>query len=188
MFEYSSFYYLHVNKLSYQSNLSYKQIPRHITILHLQLLRNSRRYDPQQINFSTSHHTNFQPPNRSPFAASCQLENSCVNNNNNIGCHGHHQTRDLSAPPPSYQEVRDVEKQTPPPYESLFPNLDCRVDVTIEISDVLEWNLYPSPPSYKDYILNLSKTEVWTFENNWHQDSSLCSKLNILFYCFNIVI
>ena len=102
--------------------------------------------------------------NRSLFGAPSQQQSSYVNNNHNIGCHGDHQTRDFSAPPPSYQEVRDVEEQAPPAYESLFPKLDlsCRGDVTIEneISDALEQESYLSPPSYKDYIQNVCKTEV----------------------------
>ena len=93
--------------------------------------------------------------NRSLVGPPRQQQNSDVNNNNNIGCHG-----DSSAPPPSYQEITNVEEQAPPAYDSLFPKLSCRVDVTIEISDDLEQELCLSPPSYKDYIQNLSKTEV----------------------------
>ena len=93
---------------------------------------NSRRCYPQQSHPSLPHHTSLQPrgpyvenrlPNRSLFGAPSQQQNSDVNNNNNIGCHGDHQTLDLSVPPPSYQEI--IEEQAPPAYESLFPKLSC---------------------------------------------------------------
>ena len=132
-------------------------------------MRNSRRCYPEPSHFSSPRHTSLQPqgpyvdnrsPNRSLFGTPSQQQNIDVNNNNNIGCFGAHQTLDLSVPPPSYQEITDVEEQAPPAYESLFPKLSCRVDVTIEISDDLEQDSYSSPPSYKDYIQNLSRSKT----------------------------
>ena len=58
-----------------------------------------------------------------------------------------------------------VESNTPPAYESLYQNLESRstTDSTIQMdTDSPEYGPTP-PPTYQDYIQNLSETVIWYY-------------------------